>query len=519
MTTSYEDSFASHPRSEFWHPTLNGSVTPRDIAKSNGKKHWFKCGVCNHDFDNIFYNIIHKDQWCSYCAKRRLCLVEDCVYCLNNSFASHEKSKFWHPTLNGALKPRTIFKNNTKKCWFKCGICKHDFDIVPNTIISKKVWCPYCAVKKELCNNQSCNFCINNSFASHEKSKFWHPTLNGSVTPRDITKSYRKKYWFKCGECNHEFDSTPSHINEGNWCPYCANKKRCDIGCTFCFNNSFASHEKSKFWHPTLNGSVTPRDIAKSSNIKYWFKCGDCNHNFDSVVSNVSSRGTWCPYCAICSATLCESIDCVFCFKKSFASHEKSKFWHPTLNDKITPRDMCNSSGKKFWFKCEYCNNDFKSVLRHITRGNGCPVCRNKTEKKLLEYLNSQYPDEVKFQLRFDWCKNSDTNKYLPFDFEIFKSIIVELDGPQHIDKQISNWKSPEEHQKRDIYKMRQAINNKKHIIRILQEDVFNDKCDWKEKLNSAITSLRVNNPSTKITCIGDCDIYREYTVTFNSTT
>jgi len=401
---SYEESFASHEKSEFWHPTLNGDLTPRNVAQSNGKKHWFKCGCCNHSFDIIFYNVIKKGQWCSYCAKKKLCSVPDCTHC------------------------------------------------------------------------------VKNSFASHEKSEFWHPTLNGDVTPRDVTKSCSKKFWFTCSKCNHDFDCSLCHVQEGNWCSYCANKKRCDINCVFCFNNSFASHEKSKFWHPTLNGVITPRDVAKSCNKKYWFRCTVCNHDFDSPPCHVINNA-WCPYCAICSARLCEDMDCDFCHKKSFASCERSKLWNKTLNGEITPRDMCVSSGKKFWFTCEYCSYDFYTSLRHITNGRGCPVCRNKTEKKLLEYLSTKFPKKVKFQARYDWCKNSITDRYLPFDFEIFGSIIIELDGPQHIATQISNWKSPEEHQERDVYKMKCANENGYSVVRILQADVFGDTYDWKSEL------------------------------------
>ena len=513
MTTiPYEKSFASSDKAIFWHPTLNGTIKPSDVSISScSKKIWFKCDKCQHDFDIIPYNINNKGQWCSYCAKRRLCINEECIICFNNSFASHEKAQFWHLTKNGLINPRNIYKNNIKLFWFKCGECKHDFDIKPNDIIQKDVWCPYCSVIKKLCNDINCKFCLNNSFASCIKSKYWHQTKNEKLIPRVITKSYGKKCWFMCEICNHDFDATPSHINEGTWCPYCVNKKRCVIDCVMCYNNSFASCDKSKFWHKTKNEKITPRDVAKTCNNKYWFTCDVCNHDFDSSPGNINF-GKWCPYCAICSAKLCEDIDCKFCHKKSFASHVKAKFWHPTKNEKILPRDMCISSGKKFWFNCGYCNNPFDAVLRDVSKGNWCPVCRNKTEKKLLEYLNNQYPNEVKFQPRYDWCKNPDTNCYLPFDFEIFGSIIVELDGPQHIDTQISNWKSPEEHQAIDMYKMEQALNNNKHLIRILQEDVFNDTFDWREKLNNAIVSLKYDL-DTKIICIGDCDVYREYSV------
>jgi hypothetical protein len=52
--------------------------------------------------------------------------------------------------------------------------------------------------------------------------------------------------------------------------------------CQTCFEKSFASHEKSKYWSDK-NGIVKPRQVFKSVNTKYWFDC-DCGHEFETAV-------------------------------------------------------------------------------------------------------------------------------------------------------------------------------------------------------------------------------------------
>jgi very-short-patch-repair endonuclease len=117
-----------------------------------------------------------------------------------------------------------------------------------------------------------------------------------------------------------------------------------------------------------------------------------------------------------------------------------------------------------------------------------CPYCSNKSEKKLLEYLDVTY--NVKTQFKQDWCKNDATNKLLPYDFLLTDyKLIIELDGPQHF-KKISNWQDFKDTQDRDIYKMKCANENKYSIIRIIQYDVWNDKNDWKNKLEQAIHKI-----------------------------
>ena len=73
------------------------------------------------------------------------------------------------------------------------------------------------------------------------------------------------------------------------------------------------------------------------------------------------------------------------------------------------------------------------------------------------------------------------------------EKIIIELDGEQHF-RQVSNWSSPEDQLKRDLYKMECANNNGFSIIRILQEDVFNDTFDWYSTLKESIETIIQNN-------------------------
>ena len=100
--------------------------------------------------------------------------------------------------------------------------------------------------------------------------------------PINVSLNSNKKRWFKCDKCSHDFDAGLNSINGGKWCPYCSGKKSCGvIDCNFCFNNSFASHEKAKFWHPTLNGDLMPINVVLNSHKKCWFKCVTSSHDFN----------------------------------------------------------------------------------------------------------------------------------------------------------------------------------------------------------------------------------------------
>jgi len=132
--------------------------------------------------------------------------------------------------------------------------------------------------------------------------------------------------------------------------------------------------------------------------------------------------------------------------------------------------------------------------------GCGCPLCVNKTESKLYETLKLSY-SSLQAQYKQEWCKKI---TYLPFDFCIPElKIIIELDGEQHF-KQVSNWKSPEIQFENDIYKQKCANENGFSIIRLLQEDVFNDSYDWNAELCQAIESIKAIETTNVYLCKND---------------
>ena len=489
----YERSFASHEKSQFW-SSLNGTIKPRDIFKSSNTKYWFDCDICHHQFQTALHNI-SRGGWCPYCSNppKKICDNIDCNSCYEKSFASHEKNPYWS-SQNGTITPRNVFKSSTNTYWFNCDKCPHSFQSNLNNITSttgKGRWCPYCS-KKQLCNKNDCSYCYEKSFASHEKSQYWSQQ-NGTIMPRNVFKSSNTKCWFDCDKCNHSFYSELFSITSADsWCPYCSNIRLCENDdCTTCYEKSFASNEKEQYWSLN-NGDIIPRKVFKRSNNKYWFDCDKCQHSFQSSANSITI-GSWCSFCSKPPKQMCEN-DCPTCYEKSFASHEKSRFWS-TNNGTITPRQVFKCSNNKYWFDCDKCHHPFYSALNCITNGTWCPICKNKTEGKLFTTLLPRY-ETIVTQFKMDWCKHM---KHLPFDFCITDyKILIELDGPQHF-RQVSNWQCPEKTFEIDKYKETCANENGYSVIRIIQQDVWNDSYEWCKELCNTIEEIKTGNEIVNI--------------------
>lgn len=253
------------------------------------------------------------------------------------------------------------------------------------------------------------------SFAINPVSKYWSP--NNVLKPHEVALNSHSKFLFKCPNCNHEYEQVLYTIKNKYRCPYCSSppKNLCsDMDCIECYNKSFSSYEKSKYWY---DNNIIPRFVFKFSTKKYKFKCNECNHIFIDTPNHISSN-RWCPYCSIPTKLLCNDIECLFCLNKSFAIHPMAKNWSNKNSNK--PREVTRFSNKKYIFNCNICLYEFNVSLNSILYNIYCPLCINKTEKILYKWLSAEY-DNIIYQPRYNWCKNKNTNKILPFDFEYKK--------------------------------------------------------------------------------------------------
>lgn len=50
-----------------WHPTKNGNLTPKDVTSKSGKKVWWKCSKCEHEWKTAVHNRTHGGCNCPKC--------------------------------------------------------------------------------------------------------------------------------------------------------------------------------------------------------------------------------------------------------------------------------------------------------------------------------------------------------------------------------------------------------------------------------------------------------------------
>lgn len=456
-------SFASHPMSEFW--SKNNEEEPINISLASSRTFLFFCPDCGGEYKKRLYRF-KSGEGCNLCTNVGSRRGRDVLY--HKSFASSARSSEWSPK-NFAF-PEEVPIKSGQKFLFVCSSCECEYYSTPERVHKSKS-CSNCSGRARKIFPVGTE---KSSFASARWSQYWSSKNN--ITPEKVSLHSTKKFLFDCPLCFHEFSGTASgYSKDSKKCPYCANKKRCGVSeCETCFEHSFASSNTMLIW--STKNKQTPLELPKCSNKPFLFECPDCKHEFTQKPNQLRGR-KGCPYCG--GGAICRDEDCSFCRNQSFAESPKAQFWSP--NNEKSPRDVRKGCVKKYEFVCEK-SHIFKTSPRYIRSGTWCPLCKKKTEAKLLKYLQSIH-ENVVYQFTPDWSRNPKTGKLLPFDFCVNKTII-ELDGPQHF-RQIANWTPPEETRERDQLKERLAKENGYVIVRILQEDVWEDINEWKENIAS----------------------------------
>ncbi len=370
---------------KYWHPTLNGDISPNDVTPHSKYDAWWLCSKGHETQRRIDIRLTHGCQICSLSAHSLETLFPDVA-------------KQWHPTKNGVLTPNEIAAGSNKNVWWLCHRDpSHEWQAQPGNRTSQNQDCPFCTNKRAHKSN-----CLATLYP--DIALDWHPTRNGELTPEKVVAGSHRKVWWRCYKAlqfgiNHEWQAViKSRTHAGHGCPTCPRDYTVN-------DNNLARKfpEVAAEWHPTKNRSLYPswqKMIAEGTNVRklspssknrklkptdvppfssevVWWQCKkNKDHEWPCSISSRTSNNGGCPFCAGRRVTDEHNL------KTEFPAIAKQ--WHPTRNLPLTPSDVTPGSSKVVWWRCfKSADHMWKAQIAQIVVGRreghtGCPFCKGR---------------------------------------------------------------------------------------------------------------------------------------------
>jgi len=261
-------------------------------------------------------------------------------------------------------------------------------------------------------NNRGCPFCdgrqvgISNCLATKnpELTKEWHPTLNGDLTPYDVTIGYDKDIWWQCpNNQDHKWQAKiyARHVNKSG-CPYCSGRLPTKEN-----NLLVCNPDLCKEWDYEKN-KKDPKEYCPNANQYVWWKCPKCNHNWYAIISSRNGAGRGCPQCNESKGE--KELDKILT-KYNIPHDSQYKF-----------NNLRGVGGKRLKFDVPIFWDKEKSILRMLIEYDGefhYEDIFNKPEKFKRQQLNDQAKNT--------YCKNNNILLLrIPYwDFDKIEEILI----------------------------------------------------------------------------------------------
>ena len=362
--------------SKEWHYALNAPLTPRDILPGADKRFFWRCAK-GHVWEAPAYaRTGPRKHGCPMCSHHSAS-EETCLQTLNP-----ELSRFWHYEKNAPLTPEDVTAQSNKRLWWVCQkghTWKQSVNVMSK--LSPEKFCPFCS-NRQVCKDNSL------AFRNPKLVAEWDDEQNAPLTLEQVLFDSKKQVWWRRGELVWR-DSVYNRNLKGQNMPPKTKKNVHQIYSLATVNPKLAAQ-----WNAEKNGTLTPKDVSANSGKNIWWKCPQCENEWETTVAKRNGRGDGCPYC---SRRRVSPEYCLATQNPALAAQ-----WHPFKNGNLRAQDVLPVSAKKVWWKCPQCENEWKATISNRSKGRGCPKCAVQSQP-----LGSLAQERPQLLLEWDYKKNT----------------------------------------------------------------------------------------------------------------
>jgi hypothetical protein len=172
--------------------------------------------------------------------------------------------------MNGSNKPSNFTVGSKKKVFWSCEMNHTYLQTIQKKCLGHG--CPFCSGHKVDESNSLANI-------KKEIAKEWHPSLNGHLTPKDVTINSNKVIYWQCQKYeNHVFKVSVNDRNKSNsGCPFCSNRKT-----SVEKSLQFVQKEICEEWDYDSN-SIKPSEVVPGSSLRAWWLCKNGHKEYEQI--------------------------------------------------------------------------------------------------------------------------------------------------------------------------------------------------------------------------------------------
>lgn len=275
VLSGFNDLETTHPdEARQWLQSKNGETRPDQISGGSEKKFWWTCDL-GHEWEAMPANRTRLGSGCPVCdGKKALVGFNDLASRFPNLVAD------WSD--KNDLRPDQVVAGSGKVFWWKCEK-DHEWQQRASVRTKQGTGCP-------VCSNQIILPGFNDlATLRPEVAGEWHGAKNGGSLASEVSVGSDKRQWWLCRQ-GHEWQATIASRSR-NGCPVCSNRKVVE-GVN---DLSTTNPEIAAQWHPTKNGTLSPKQVALGQTRSAWWLCQE-GHEWKATLDTRTRSG--CPRCA-----------------------------------------------------------------------------------------------------------------------------------------------------------------------------------------------------------------------------
>lgn len=399
-----------------WHPTKNGDITPEDIPKSSSVIVWW-LGTCGHEWNVPVYYRTSLGHGCPHCHSKTSFNEQALYYYIqqmcpdtinrakidgreadvfipsiqvvgeydgwwhNDSRVDADVKKAKHMQQQGMYFMRIrepacpTLPESVGKLFILPSTKDHDIENAIRWFLKQLQQLNPQLIMPDV-NLARDELIIYSRIANHQYESslaYRYPNLceewdwekNAPITPEMVSGHSRRNVFWRCSN-GHSYSTSPDNrVRHKNSCPYC-NNHNVILG----YNDLETTNpDIAKYWHPTKNGKLTPKDVAATSCTKVWWLC-DCGHEYQQSPSKSHGKCHMCYLYGVQHGV-----------NDLATTHPHLlEAWDYDTNTILPTQITANGNYLAAW-KCPNGHIHYKKVAQYVKYPN-CNICDNEETKR-----------------------------------------------------------------------------------------------------------------------------------------